>query len=76
MEQNLIIGFLKNVLNFSLHSISKACSGCLVFGQSISLVGRVRDKWTDASISQPTYNILDVNIIRLYLKKKARGEDS
>lgn len=51
------LAFLKEVLNFSLHLISKACSGCLILGQTISLVGQARDKLRDSLISQPSYNI-------------------
>lgn len=51
------LGFLKEVLNFSLHLISKACSGCLILGQTISFEGQARDKARDSLISQPNYNI-------------------
>lgn len=50
-------GLLKKVLHFSLHLMSKACSGCLILGQTISLVGQARDKLRDSLISQPSYNI-------------------
>lgn len=66
--------FLKNILNFSSHPISKACSGCLIFGQSISLVGQARDKLRDSSISQPSYNMLYINMIRLYKNKGRRAD--
>lgn len=56
MQQNSII-FLREIFNCSLHPISKNCSGYLVFGQSISLEGRARDKLRDSLISQPSYNI-------------------
>lgn len=50
-------GFLKKVLHFSLHLMSKACYGCLILGQTISLVGQARDKLRGSLISQPRYNI-------------------